>query len=32
MAHSPKDYTEMSRLVADEGKRDWEELTADCQG
>ena len=29
MAHSPKHYTEMGRLVADAGKRDWEELTAE---
>ncbi len=29
MAHSPKDYTEMGRLVADAGKRDWAELTAE---
>ena len=28
MAHSPKHYTEMGRLVADAGKRDWDELTA----
>jgi uncharacterized protein YbgA (DUF1722 family) len=28
IAHSPKDYTEMGRFVADAGKRDWEELTA----
>jgi uncharacterized protein YbgA (DUF1722 family) len=27
MAHSPKHYTEMGRLVADAGKRDWDELT-----
>jgi uncharacterized protein YbgA (DUF1722 family) len=30
MAHSPKHYTEMGRLVADAGKRDWDELTAEC--
>ena len=29
MAHSPKHYTEMGRLVADPGKRDWDELTAE---
>ena len=29
MAHGPKHYTEMGRLVADAGKRDWEELTAE---
>jgi uncharacterized protein YbgA (DUF1722 family)/uncharacterized protein YbbK (DUF523 family) len=29
MAHSPKHYTEMGRLVADAGKRDWEELTVE---
>ena len=29
MAYSPKHYTEMGRLVADAGKRDWEELTAE---
>ncbi len=29
MAHSPKHCTEMGRLVADAGKRDWEELTAE---
>jgi uncharacterized protein YbgA (DUF1722 family) len=29
MAHSPKQYTEMGRLVADAGKRDWDELTAE---
>jgi uncharacterized protein YbgA (DUF1722 family) len=28
MAHSPKHYTEMGRLVADAGKWDWDELTA----
>jgi uncharacterized protein YbgA (DUF1722 family)/uncharacterized protein YbbK (DUF523 family) len=28
MAHSPKRYTEMGRLVADAGKRDWDEFTA----
>lgn len=28
MAHSPKHYTEMGRLVADAGKRDWDELAA----
>lgn len=28
MAHSPKHYTQMGRLVADAGKRDWDELTA----
>ena len=27
VAHSPKHYTEMGRLVADAGKRDGEELT-----
>jgi uncharacterized protein YbgA (DUF1722 family) len=26
MAHSPKHYTDMGRLVADAGKRDWDEL------
>jgi hypothetical protein len=29
MAHSPKHYTEMGRLVADAGKGDWDELTAE---
>ena len=29
MAHSPKHYTELGRLVADAGKRYWEELTAE---
>jgi hypothetical protein len=29
MAHSPKHYTEMGLLVADAGKRDWDELTAE---
>jgi uncharacterized protein YbgA (DUF1722 family) len=29
MAHSSKHYTEMGRLVADAGKRDWDELTAE---
>jgi uncharacterized protein YbgA (DUF1722 family) len=29
MAHSPKHYTKMGRLVADAGKRDWDELTAE---
>ncbi|MCG7853553.1 MAG: DUF523 and DUF1722 domain-containing protein [Methanosarcinaceae archaeon] len=29
MAHSPKHYTSMGRLVADAGKRDWNELTAE---
>ena len=29
MAHSPKHYTEMGRQVADAGKRDWDELTAE---
>jgi uncharacterized protein YbgA (DUF1722 family)/uncharacterized protein YbbK (DUF523 family) len=29
MAHSPAHYTEMGRLVADAGKRDWDELTAE---
>jgi uncharacterized protein YbgA (DUF1722 family)/uncharacterized protein YbbK (DUF523 family) len=29
MAHSPKHYTDMGRLVADAGKRDWEELTVE---
>jgi uncharacterized protein YbgA (DUF1722 family) len=29
MAHGPKHYTEMGRLVADAGKRDWDELTAE---
>ncbi|MFC2029857.1 YbgA family protein [Chloroflexota bacterium] len=29
MAHSTKHYTEMGRWVADAGKRDWEELTAE---
>jgi len=29
MAHSTKHYTEMGRLVADAGTRDWDELTAE---
>jgi uncharacterized protein YbgA (DUF1722 family) len=29
MAHSPKHYTEMGRVVVDAGKRDWHELTAE---
>jgi uncharacterized protein YbgA (DUF1722 family) len=29
IAHSPKHYTKMGRLVADAGKRDWGELTAE---
>ncbi len=29
MAHSPKHYTEIGRLVADAGRCDWEELTAE---
>jgi uncharacterized protein YbgA (DUF1722 family) len=29
MAHSPKHYTQMGRLVADAGKRDWDELSAE---
>jgi uncharacterized protein YbgA (DUF1722 family)/uncharacterized protein YbbK (DUF523 family) len=29
MAHSPKHYSDMGRLVADAGKRDWQELTAE---
>jgi hypothetical protein len=29
MAHSPKHYTEMGRLVADAGKWGWEELSAE---
>ena len=29
VAHSPKHYTEMGRLVAGAGKRDWDELTAE---
>jgi uncharacterized protein YbgA (DUF1722 family) len=29
MAHSPKHYTEMGRLVADAGKRDWDGLKAE---
>jgi uncharacterized protein YbgA (DUF1722 family) len=29
MAHSPKHYTAMGRLVADAGKQDWNELTAE---
>jgi uncharacterized protein YbgA (DUF1722 family)/uncharacterized protein YbbK (DUF523 family) len=29
MAHSPKHYTEKGRLVADAGKRDWDELTSE---
>ena len=29
MAHSPKHYTEMGRLVADAGNQDWDELTAE---
>jgi uncharacterized protein YbgA (DUF1722 family) len=29
MAHSPKHYTEMGRLVADAGKQNWDELTAE---
>jgi hypothetical protein len=28
-AHSPKHYTEMGRLVANAGKRNWDELTAE---
>jgi uncharacterized protein YbgA (DUF1722 family) len=28
MAHSPKHYSEMGRLVAKAGKLDWDELTA----
>ena len=28
-ARSPKHYTEMGRLVADAGKRDWDELTTE---
>jgi uncharacterized protein YbgA (DUF1722 family)/uncharacterized protein YbbK (DUF523 family) len=27
MAHSPKHYTEMGRLVADAGNQDWDDLT-----
>jgi uncharacterized protein YbgA (DUF1722 family) len=30
MAHSPKHHTEMGRLVADAGKRDWDELMSEC--
>jgi uncharacterized protein YbgA (DUF1722 family)/uncharacterized protein YbbK (DUF523 family) len=29
MAHSPKHYTAMGRLVADAGKQDWDEFTAE---
>ena len=29
MAHSPEHYTEVGRLVANAGKRDWDELTAE---
>ena len=29
MAHSPKHYTEMGRLVADAGNQDWDKLTAE---
>ena len=29
MAHSPKHYTRMGRLVANAGKQDWAELTAE---
>jgi uncharacterized protein YbgA (DUF1722 family) len=29
MAHSPKHYTEMGRLVADAGNRDWDALIAE---
>lgn len=29
MAHSPKHYTEMGRLVADAGKRNWDDLAAE---
>jgi hypothetical protein len=29
MAHSPKHYSEMGRLVADAGKREWDEITAE---
>jgi uncharacterized protein YbgA (DUF1722 family) len=29
MAHSPKHYTEMGRLVAGAGKRDWDDLIAE---
>jgi uncharacterized protein YbgA (DUF1722 family) len=29
MAHSPKHYTQMGRLVSDAGKRDWDELAAE---
>jgi len=29
MAHSPKHYTEMGHLVANAGKRDWDELTTE---
>ena len=29
MAHSPKHYTEIGGLVADAGKRDWDQLTAE---
>ena len=29
MAHSPKHYTDMGRLVADAGKRNWDELTVE---
>lgn len=28
MAHSPRHYTEMGRLMADAGKRDWDEFAA----
>jgi uncharacterized protein YbgA (DUF1722 family)/uncharacterized protein YbbK (DUF523 family) len=29
MAHSPQHYSQMGRLVAEAGKRDWDELTAE---
>jgi uncharacterized protein YbgA (DUF1722 family) len=29
MAHSPKYHTEIGRLFADAGKRDWDELAAE---
>ena len=31
MAHSPKHYTQMGRLVADAGKRDWDELATEYE-
>jgi len=31
MPHSPKHRTEMGRLVADAGERDWDGLTAEYE-